>query len=278
MEKHPWFLDLDESVLPRWEGKALDGCKAEGGGCIRGQGRVGPMRLWRAVHNQNAGEVRRLVEQGDSPNEVEAAGNTPLHAAAYQGWVEGIELLLQLGAKGPQRACSEKEYFGVNRGAFDWQELSHCLEGGNKTTRIQSRCVPFVQINASNNAGDTPYHTALYMGNEEAMLALEKVRKACAGVPRGCLTGSENVWVQIRAKSTALRAGASKAAGKVLVQEHVPKVKVSIHASREGICLPLHVPKDIVISHKGPCKKGKQFLKGTRKKERLGFLEKFRAP
>lgn len=32
-------------------------------------------------------------------NEVEAAGNTPLHSAAYEGWVEGVELLLSLGAK-----------------------------------------------------------------------------------------------------------------------------------------------------------------------------------
>lgn len=32
-------------------------------------------------------------------NEVEAAGNTPLHFAAYQGWIEGAELLLSLGAK-----------------------------------------------------------------------------------------------------------------------------------------------------------------------------------
>lgn len=39
------------------------------------------------------------MEQGDSPNEVEAAGNVPLHAAAFENWVEGIELLLQLGAK-----------------------------------------------------------------------------------------------------------------------------------------------------------------------------------
>ena len=31
--------------------------------------------------------------------EVEAAGNTPLHNAAYEGWQEGVELLLSLGAK-----------------------------------------------------------------------------------------------------------------------------------------------------------------------------------
>lgn len=43
--------------------------------------------------------VRKLVEDGEKVNEVEAAGNTPLHCAAYEGWLEGIELLLSLGAK-----------------------------------------------------------------------------------------------------------------------------------------------------------------------------------
>eukprot|EP00983_Pelagomonas_calceolata_P114900 1160137-Pelagomonas_calceolata.AAC.19 len=32
------------------------------------------------------------------------------------------------------------------------------------------------------------------------------------------------------------------------------------------------------MSHKGLCKEKKQLLKGTRKKERLGFLEKSKAP
>lgn len=50
--------------------------------------------------------MRRLIEvQGDSPNEVEAAGNVPLHAAAFQNWVEGIELLLEKGAKVRKGGC-----------------------------------------------------------------------------------------------------------------------------------------------------------------------------
>ena len=44
-------------------------------------------------------EIKRLCKAGENVNEVEAAGNTPLHAAAYEGWIEGIELLLSLGAK-----------------------------------------------------------------------------------------------------------------------------------------------------------------------------------
>lgn len=43
--------------------------------------------------------IKSLVQRGENVNEVEAAGNTPLHAAAYEGWVEGAELLLSLGAK-----------------------------------------------------------------------------------------------------------------------------------------------------------------------------------
>jgi len=39
------------------------------------------------------------VDQGDDVNEVEGAGNTPLHNAVFDGWLEGCELLMGLGAK-----------------------------------------------------------------------------------------------------------------------------------------------------------------------------------
>jgi ankyrin repeat protein len=54
------------------------------------------------------------VDAGADINEVEAAGNTPLHSAAFEGWAEGVELLLQLGAKVHERqlvqACQASQY------------------------------------------------------------------------------------------------------------------------------------------------------------------------
>lgn len=54
-----------------------------------------------------------------------------VHNAAYEGWLEGAELLIDLGAK----------------------------------------------VNASNNAGDTPWHWAQNMGHQDMMSLLEKVRR-----------------------------------------------------------------------------------------------------
>jgi hypothetical protein len=146
MEKSPWYKNVD-GPFPEWEGPA--GVKADGGGCTRGQGKVGSMEVHRAVFNQDAAAIKRLVsEESLNVNEVEAAGNTPLHCCAYAGWVEGAELLVSLGAK----------------------------------------------VNASNNAGDTPWHWAQNMRQDDMMAFLEKN-------------------------------GASKTTGLVLVQDNVPKVK-----------------------------------------------------
>ncbi|KAJ9523435.1 hypothetical protein QJQ45_005338 [Haematococcus lacustris] len=104
-----------------WDGKAV-GVKPDGGGSIRGQGRVGPMRLHRAAHNRNAEAIKACIASGDDVNEVEAAGNTPLHAAAYEGWDEGVQLLLSLGAK--VNASN-------NAGDTPWHTASHV---GNDST------------------------------------------------------------------------------------------------------------------------------------------------
>lgn len=42
--------------------------------------------------------LRASLSSGADPNEVEAAGNTPLHSAAYEGWLEGVRALLAAGA------------------------------------------------------------------------------------------------------------------------------------------------------------------------------------
>ncbi|GLC75358.1 hypothetical protein PLESTF_001627600 [Pleodorina starrii] len=122
-----WWTSVSDAPLPSWQGPV--GVKDDGGGSVRGCGRVGDMKLHRAVCNRNAALVERLVVgEGTDVNQVEAAGNTPLHNAAFEGWEEGVRLLLRLGAK----------------------------------------------VNASNNAGDRPWHWARNMGHTAVMQLLEQ--------------------------------------------------------------------------------------------------------
>ena len=112
------------------------------------------------------------VDNGGSVNEVEAAGNTPLHHAAYEGWLQGAELLLSLGA----------------------------------------------HINASNNAGDRPWHWARNMGHADMMEMLEQV---------WYIPWQHMVEFTPEATSVSvLQNGAVTEQGKVLVADHIPKVKV----------------------------------------------------
>ena len=117
--------------------------------------------------------VKALIAEGHSVNEVEAAGNTPLHSAAYEGWAEGIELLLSLGAK----------------------------------------------INASNNAGDRPWHWADNMGHEDIKALLTQARTL--GCSQACMHVHAGLKECVRSQK-----GARTDQGQVLVQDHVPKVKV----------------------------------------------------
>lgn len=176
VEKNPWWKNV-QGPFPSWEGPV--GVKEDGGGCHRGRGKVGKMLIHTAVNNHDkeggrsafltlsehslagntathccegtdrifnaphkrdelvivpsaAAGVVQLVDSGENVNEVEAAGNTPLHCAAYEGWLEGVELLLNLGAK----------------------------------------------LDASNNAGDRPWHWADNMGHDDVKNFLVKVSTA----------------------------------------------------------------------------------------------------
>lgn len=81
-----WWSSLGDQPLPSWSGPT--GAKQDGGGSTRGCGLVGSMRLHRAVNLRDSGLVERLVVgEGLDVNEVEAAGNTPLHNAGEGGLV-----------------------------------------------------------------------------------------------------------------------------------------------------------------------------------------------
>lgn len=51
--------------------------------------------------------LQSALDSGDDVDEVEGAGNTPLHAAAYEGFLQGCELLLSRVSVGLwcMRAC-----------------------------------------------------------------------------------------------------------------------------------------------------------------------------
>ena len=71
VEANPWWKNLPAGrELPACYGS--QGVKADGGGCMAGRGRVGPMRLHRAANLCDAAALRAALEAGDDPNEVEA--------------------------------------------------------------------------------------------------------------------------------------------------------------------------------------------------------------
>jgi len=141
-------------------------------------------------------------------NEVEGAGNTPLHCAAYEGWAEGVQLLLSLGAK----------------------------------------------VNASNNAGDRPWHWARNMDHPDVMELLERVRSRPLGYPAGAAPGTtcriaraiglvrvvifppvgqtqarvscRILQPYLKVVADVMQNGASREQGQVIVPDHIPKVKV----------------------------------------------------
>jgi len=95
-EIEPWYKRVKGPFPERY---GSTGCKADGGGSMRGRGTVGAMRVHRATFNRNEALVRELVANGDDVNEVDGVGSTPIMCAAYEGWTRGVDVLVELGAK-----------------------------------------------------------------------------------------------------------------------------------------------------------------------------------
>lgn len=96
VERNPWYTRVEGPFPERY---GCVGVKPDGGGSMRGRGLVGPMKLHHAVMNRDMELCLKLLADGQDINEVEGAGNTPLHFAAYEGWCQGIEMLVTKGAK-----------------------------------------------------------------------------------------------------------------------------------------------------------------------------------
>lgn len=62
MEKNPWYKNVEGPYL-QWQGPV--GIKEDGGGCTRGQGKVGNMVVHRAAFNKNK-EGEWLAEKDGS--------------------------------------------------------------------------------------------------------------------------------------------------------------------------------------------------------------------
>lgn len=95
-ELEPWYKRVKGPFPDRY---GSVGCKEDGGGSMRGRGTVGEMRVHRATFNRNEELVRELVASGENVNEVDGAGSTPIMCAAFEGWVRGVDVLVELGAK-----------------------------------------------------------------------------------------------------------------------------------------------------------------------------------
>lgn len=138
MEKNPWWTRI-EGPFVAWQGPV--GVKEDGGGCIRGRGRVGRMIIHRAVCNHDVEGITAAVAQGEDVNEVEAAGNTPLHNAAFEGWLEGVELLLNLGAKiNASNNAGDRAWHWANK--MGHVHITKLLEKVNNVHFTNSICPP----------------------------------------------------------------------------------------------------------------------------------------
>lgn len=167
-------------------------------------------------------------------HEVEAAGNTPLHSAAFQGWVEGIELLLQMGAKVRARArhvllpaaLARREHarclLGPWHSVWAAAHANAAAAAGERREQRGRHAVAHRHVHGQRGGDAGPGEGG------RARTCPDALPHPPAHRPNVQHHGVLPALCVLRSPLLPLccpQAGASKAQGKVLVQEHVPKVK-----------------------------------------------------
>uniref|UniRef100_A0AAZ3RH15 Serine/threonine-protein phosphatase 6 regulatory ankyrin repeat subunit A n=1 Tax=Oncorhynchus tshawytscha TaxID=74940 RepID=A0AAZ3RH15_ONCTS len=148
--------------------------------------------LLKAIFNVDPDEVRSLIFQKEDVNVQDNEKRTPLHAAAYLGDAEILELLILSGARVNAKdnkwltplhravaSCSEeavqvllKHSADVNARDKNWQTPLH-IAAANKAVRCAEALVPLLSnVNVSDRAGRTALHHAAFSGHLEMVRLL----------------------------------------------------------------------------------------------------------
>jgi len=117
--------------------------------------------LWTAVHENNAPKVEQFINAGQSPNMEGRRGQTVLHLAAFEGYLECAQALINAGAD-------------VGLADDDGQTPLHMATGAgpNCTLMVKALLSAGADPNARNVAGETPLHGAAGFDSIEAVMAL----------------------------------------------------------------------------------------------------------
>lgn len=120
------------------------------------------MNLRRAAFDGRANRVSLLLRLGSDPNKADAAGNTPLHWAAFYGKnPEVIAILLAAGAN-----VNARNMFGQTplHRLFDWKAPS--------TESIDLLLGAGAEVNSQDEKGATPLFYAVFIGSPQGVRRL----------------------------------------------------------------------------------------------------------